>query len=150
MSASPKTEADKFDSVLDSVLQQLHTLDTNKVATTCAALAMLVSQAPSSAQNLSAKVMPEATRLLHTEHTLVQVSVSAVLPLALFASFDIDQVHANPVCCCLQQNACAVIMTLAETQAQQLSSKLQAWAEAVSHPVTANFAVTSPYRSLTS
>lgn len=81
MSASPSTEADKFDSVLDSVLQQLHTSDTNKVATTCAALAMLVSQAPSSVQNLSAKVMPEATRLLHTEHTLVQVSASAVLPL---------------------------------------------------------------------
>lgn len=32
----------------------------------------------------------------------------------------------------MQQNACAVLMTLAEVQAQELSSNIQAWSDAVS------------------
>ena len=74
MSHAASTDAGKIEDVLDSVVQQLRSPDSTKVATACAALAMLVAHNPSIVQNLSAKVLREVTRLLHVEHPLVQVA----------------------------------------------------------------------------
>lgn len=129
------TSDEKYEGVLDNVLQQLYTSDSAKLATTCAALAMLISQAPQNIESLSSKVLPEATRLLHSEHPLVQVTDSYAAQPVTPCKYR-TALASNVMLPCLQQNACAIVMTLAETQAQELSSGMQAWSEAVSLNVT--------------
>ena len=73
------SNVEKFEAVLDSVLQQLQSSDQAKLATTCAALAMLISQAPQGIQQLSGKVLPETVRLLNNEQPLVQVRLHCSL-----------------------------------------------------------------------
>lgn len=73
------SNVEKFQAVLDSVLQQLQTSDQAKLATTCAALAMLIAQAPQGVQQLSDKLLPDAVRLLHVEQPLVQVTLHCLM-----------------------------------------------------------------------
>ena len=73
------SNVEKFQAVLDSVLQQLQTSDQAKLATTCAALAMLIAQAPQGVQQLSDKVLPDAVRLLDLEQPLVQVTLHCLM-----------------------------------------------------------------------
>ena len=73
------SNVEKFQAVLDSVLHQLQTSDQANLATTCAALAMLIAQAPQGVQQLSDKVLPDAVRLLHVEQPLVQVTLHCLM-----------------------------------------------------------------------
>ena len=76
MSATADGHAQQFLHVLDSILQQLDTPDKAKIATTCAALAMLVARTPADAIPIVSKVLPEANRLLQVDDVLVQVNLT--------------------------------------------------------------------------